>query len=337
MILNNSRLKSYEACPRMFFYESILRLRSILRNEVLDEGIIMHDLWAAHYLGQSIEFIRAILKSCYDELREQAQYDIEVTEHNAREEYLWRLFTGYLAKYKDEELKVILVEDDFITPLGDSCRDCGFVYPESYIRGEEIVISCDCGADIHWIVGRADLLVERYSVEELWDHKTKRSSISEAYLEAFETSPQFTQYLYGMSRKLGRSIERGVANAAAMLKTVGTAKARGNPFQRNTDIVKTSIDFQEFVKDRLEVFDEININQTRMGPPGEGPIGNAHAFRKNTSNCFAYNRKCDFYNLCHPARTAWWTVPDSEVDNFEQKEDDYVTDYTKLIAEERNR
>jgi hypothetical protein len=233
---NNSRLKTYEKCPRRYYYEAILRLRRIGSWADVDreEGTMLHDVFAELYGPKQAHpkaAARQVIYDYYDKLIDAAELDIEVDEHTARRDYMFELFAAYLKRYPTETWVVLDVEKSGFTVLGDECYECGEPYPDEWIRGEEAGTECQwCRAAPHFVAGQADLILRDNGVKKIADHKTKGGkspSVSDQFLASFTESRQFTQYMYIFSRVEGEPIEMGVANCVAKLKTIDK---RGNPF-----------------------------------------------------------------------------------------------------------
>ena len=352
-IYNNSKLKLYETCPRLFYLSSVLNLRrkSTYANLDRDEGSLFHEmlaLWMNPDDPHRDDLVRDAINTYYEGRVRAAELDVEAEAMSERAVYMNDLWDAYLRRYPNETWVVQAVEQKGATCLGDECYVCGAPYPEEAINGTHLQSTCEattqgpvCGAAIHYIVGVADALVLENGVFKLVDHKTKGGkspSVSDAFLAGFNESRQFTGYMYIFSRVLGRPVAMGVANCIAKLKTIDK---RGNPFKRALEIVRTAADFKAYVDDTISLINviegeleqlEINPNAPSLGPviPKDGTT----PFRRNTDACRNYGL-CEMYAICHPARADWWAVPFDVADDFEISDTDYVRDYRKLADQER--
>ncbi len=345
-VYNNSKLKLYETCPRLFYLGAVLNLRrkSTYANLDRDEGSLMHEMLAAWMDPDDPHCnvkVNGLIDDFYDKRQNAAELDVEADAAVDRNVYMHALWDAYLRRYPNETWVVQAVEQKGVTCLGDRCYKCGFVYPGSAIRGEQLIPSCvsgTCGAAIHYIVGVADALVLENGVFKLVDHKTKGGkspSISDAFLAGFNEARQLTGYMYIFSRVIGRPVAMGIANCIAKLKTIDK---KGNPFKRALEIVRTVTDYEAYVSDtlsliqtiegELELLDEDNIPLMETDDKRHQP------FRRNTDACRNYGL-CEMYSICHPARRDWWTVPFDVADDYEISDTDYVRDYRKLADEER--
>lgn len=338
-IYNNSRLRLFERCQRSYYYNVVMRLakKSSWREVDRDEGSMLHDVLAT-WLDPKDPHNRSrtsqVIDDYYDKLLEDADLDIEAEAHEQRREYMHELWAAYLRCYPNETWVVQDVEVSGFTALGDSCYICGVVYPGECIRGERVDVECDhCGARIHYVAGQADVLAIDQAVLKLVDHKTKGGkspSVSDSYLESFNESRQFTQYMYIFTRIYGRPVSMGIANCIAKLKTIDK---RGNPFKRNIEIVRTSTDFELYVADTRALIQDIEHNMAMLDENGV-PLPGAHPFRRNPDACHDYGL-CQFYALCWPTRRDWWTMPFDCQYDYTQAPVRYVEDFETLIQEER--
>ena len=345
-IYNNSKLKLYETCPRLFYLSSVLNLRrkSSYANLDRDEGSLFHEmlaLWMNPDDPHRNDLVRTCINVYYLGRQQVAELDIEAEAMAERQKYMHDLWDAYLRRYPNETWVVQAVEQKGATCLGDECYVCGEPYPERIVRGEDLIRTCLCDAAIHYIVGVADALVLENGVFKLVDHKTKGGkspSVSDAFLASFHESRQFTGYMYIFTRVLGRPVAMGIANCIAKLKTIDK---RGNPFKRALEIVRTAADYKAYVSDTISLINiieneleqlEVNPNTLSLGPviPKEGTA----PFRRNTDACRNYGL-CEMYAICHPARADWWAVPFDVADDFEISDTDYVRDYRKLADQER--
>ncbi len=344
-IYNNSKLKLYETCPRLFYLGAVLNLRkkSTYANLDRDEGTLFHEMLAAWLSPDDPHrhsVVHEIIQNYYYGKMEAAELDVEEQAMEDRMTYMHELWDAYLRRYPNETWVVQSVEQKGATCLGDACYVCGHDYPREAIAGTYILSNCvGCSAAIHYIVGVADALVLENGLLKLVDHKTKGGkspSVSDAFLAQFNESRQFTGYMYIFSRVLGREVVMGIANCIAKLKTIDK---RGNPFKRALEIVRTAADYKAYVADtlsliiiieaELELLDKNNI----PFPEGDENTGR-QPFRRNTDACRNYGL-CEMYAICHPARADWWAIPFDVADDFEISDTDYVRDYRKLADQER--
>lgn len=344
-IYNNSKLKLYETCPRLFYLSSVLNLRrkSTYANLDRDEGSLFHEmlaLWMNPDNPHRNDLVRDAISTYYAGRVNAAELDIEAEAMSERAVYMNDLWDAYLRRYPNETWVVQAVEQKGATCLGDTCYVCKEPYFEESINGSVLWSNCArCSAAIHYIVGVADALVLENGVFKLVDHKTKGGkspSVSDAFLASFNESRQFTGYMYIFSRVLGRSIAMGIANCIAKLKTIDK---RGNPFKRALEIVRTAADYKAYVSDTLNLINTIEgelalLDENDIPIPKGDKGAWLEPFRRNTDACRNYGL-CEMYAICHPARADWWAIPFDVADDFEISDTDYVRDYRKLADQER--
>lgn len=338
-IYNNSKLKLYETCPRLFYLGAVQNLhrKSTYADLDRDEGSLWHEMlaaWLSPDDPHNDRVVRILINEFYVSRQEEAELDVEEEAMKDRQEYMHDLWDAYLRRYPNETWVVQAVEQKGATCLGNACYVCGSDYPETAINGSILQLHCEgCGAAIHYIVGVADALVLENTVFKLVDHKTKGGkspSIGDAFLASFNESRQFTGYMYIFTRVLGRTVAMGIANCIAKLKTIDK---RGNPFKRALEIVRTAADYKAYVDDTLALIKTIELELSELNE-NDTPIEGKTPFRRNTDACRNYGL-CEMYAICHPARADWWAVPFDVADDFEISDTDYVRDYRKLADQER--
>ena len=338
-IYNNSKLKLYETCPRLFFLGAVLNLRrkSTYANLDRDEGNLWHEMlaiWMDPKDPHQDNLVRDAINTYYEGRVQEAELDVEAEAMSERAKYTNDLWDAYLHRYPNETWVVQAVEQKGATCLGDKCYVCNEPYPEECVNGSYLTPNCaECDTTIHYIVGVADALVLENSVFKLVDHKTKGGkspSVSDAFLASFNESRQFTGYMYIFSRVLERPVAMSIANCIAKLKTIDK---RGNPFTRALEMVRTVADYRAYVDDTLALIRTIEIELAELDE-NNTPIKDTTPFRRNTDACRNYGL-CEMYAICHPARRDWWAIPFDVADDFEISDTDYVRDYRKLADQER--
>jgi hypothetical protein len=288
-------------------------------------------MMAAHYgLPANSPGAVEVCNDAFRKLAQAAEFDEEKQALDKRRDYFHRLYEAYARRYESDfdRWEILGVECRFITVLGDSCPTCDGSYSEGMIRGTTLLVNCPtCDDHVDYLVGQADLVVRENGVVRVVDHKTTRKSVSEWKLSSYNEDPQFTHYLYGVSRTRGEEVGHACANVVAKLVNVDE---RGNPFHRNDEIVRGQVDFDTFVVERRERIREIRDRQARWAQGAETSPG---TWPRTPSSCRQFGL-CSMYGLCWPTRPDWWTVPEDLTESFEQKPLNYVDDYSMLIEED---
>ena len=342
-ILNNTAFTKYEDCPRLFFLEEVLRIQRVhqggeaARSIDREQGVLWHelmDLWRRPGAEDSFQRkadVAAHLKRYYNERINVAEFEEEKLFEVECERYMQALFDAYVERYPIDSFEVVATEQDFITCLGDACPECGEPYHEDLRRGMTVQQKCQCGAEIDYLVGRADVVVTENGVIKLGDYKTKKASRSPSdhAMNGYAVGSQFTTYMYGVGRALARPIANGFVDIVVKLKEVAK---KGNPFKRNEEIVKGPLDYEMFVQDRRELLRQIRADLARLDENGQ-PRPGQYPFRRNTNHCYQYG-PCPMLDICHPSRQNWWQVPAAKVGEFTMRPANYVDDYRALIEEE---
>ena len=332
MIFNNSRFKDYEFCPRFYFWKWVKGIVEKETPEVLEEGTVVHAALAAWYEKRDLKEALWCINDHFDKKIAAAEFDIQRDHFEDRRDHLCRLVRRYTEVYAHETFVVHKTELPFITPLGTKCLNCSKSWSVEMLKGQALPKCCgDCGKEITWIVGRADLVYIENGLMKLMDHKTKEKSVNDNYLSNFVQAFQFTQYMYGLSQSTQRKIAMGMANILVKLKTVGTDKAKGQPFHRVEEISKDEYDFEEFIRNRSRVVEEIETDIAKFEKDGH----KSNAWRKDTSGCYLF-KQCAYYDICHLHTEGDWSkVTDDDLgEKLTRRDPDYVDDYKALIDEE---
>ena len=100
-IYNNSKLKLYETCPRLFYLGSVLNLRrkSTYANLDRDEGSLMHEmlaLWMNPDDPHRDDLVRDCINTYYERRVQEAELDVEATENGSE-----HLYYGYDGDYAE--------------------------------------------------------------------------------------------------------------------------------------------------------------------------------------------------------------------------------------------
>jgi len=344
MYINHSRIKTYQNCPRKYFWNyefdglggKGLQFPGV--NENLLIGTMIHAGLAEMYReGMPDTYFPTLKKTLIEEYPE---WEADPLEKNTWEENL-----KWCAQFLDDYYKNQFAKDEF------TCLNI------------EVPFSVPLGNTEHQYVGRIDMIVNDNGRMVVYDHKTTKSS-SKLYLESWHYSNQLLGYVYGASKVSGFPIRGYCVNILRKLKSVGEKrptdrtcpdcrngsrkklsceKCKGlgkvpisseeltkqNPFQRESESVGEG-DLKRWEHSRLEVVKDIEADITLFN------IGCAQEtkFPKNEENCFSYGR-CPFLHLCWEGDPEeWFNPPMENLCQFEPRPGDYVNDIEKMQKEE---
>lgn len=323
---NNSRLETHEKCPRKYQIMYLFRLVTKKSAVPLVTGTAVHAGLAAWYASGDKELAyRAFEKSYAQEVGPEDRYmEAEWEEFSEQCTYGRKLLAAYFDRYKEEPFEVLGIESAFRVPIGESCYECGKEYHFDSLRQEFTaktlnypILKCSCGAEIHILIGRIDLLVGIAKKVEIWDHKTTKQAGGN-YMGQFSMSAQVTSYWYGATKALGMAISGFTANVLKKLKGLDPEKT----FKRE-DFTRPKEEFPIFVQDRLATIQDIQRDTLRQ------------YFPKRTSECYRFGT-CPYVDLCKdPVPAGSWS--EELTVSYEKRSADYVNEFEEFIREEENR
>lgn len=332
MIFNNSGLVDAEMCWRKYYLNHVRRLGRTYEESsptftARFDGILWHAIMAEHYtkgthFGLGIE---GLIEDAFKEGLEKAEFDEERDEIFAKKTWFFDMYEAYAENYKEEDSKweILGVEEQLLVPMDDHCPKCQASLQDYVPHEAPKKELCKCGAPIDYLVAQIDLRYLEDNVRRICDHKTKKTSVSEAYLMAFQESSQFTHYMYCARRAFDEDYHTGTANVVAKLKYINK---KGNPFHRNTEIIRGPLDFLEWKAERVHLRQEIS-RRSQKDPT------DFRSWPRNSVSCRRWGL-CDYYGFCWPTRGDWFNPPEDLADSFEEKEEMHIDNYKALLQGE---
>ena len=351
MLLNNSRYKEFQECPRKSAIHRILRLESEAKSNELAFGIAMHEGLASIYLGNSLEQSIMDFIGSYKAEGNPMNLD-EYLPHQAMGQTLLRAYNN--RDYCMDDFGVVQVESRFAVILGEECYNCHRKYKSELYQPDYTM--CPCGMPIFGLAGQADLVVTRRNKYVIVDHKTT-ASIGKEYLASWGHDFGMIGYCYGTGKALGKPIQRFGMNIIKKLKTVEkdsktcpdcrngsrkkllclscnkTGRVPMQPpkaFYREFYTVADQ-DFRAMIDNRIA----LGLGIWNQGKMFEGEPGaqRKHLFPMNSTTCHKYGTVCDYIPCCweNNPDNAWWDIPEVLNAHYITAPEDYVD---KLVKED---
>lgn len=365
MIINSSRLDTFQRCNRLYFWTSVFDLggnssgiRPHRFNEDQKWGEIAHIGLAHYYRGERGE---QLLKLYRGEALTALDFDsLDWTQRNTwleNLEWIDRVLQAY-EKWAPEEddFKVISVETPGLVILGEVCYSCG----EPYEKDPQGPLH-KCGVPIHRLAFMTDLVTEKDGYRRVVDHKTTKS-VSEPYLLSWHHSLQLWGYSYGESMRGEQPIRGYSANLIRKLKTIGLpeqttkqcpdcrngknkkvgcatcggdglVKKENNPAEKPFQREHESFGYAQIellIRSRIRTIQDIDRETARFETEPDA------AFPMNTTHCFTYG-VCPMLKVCwgwgvqNPSE--WYNPPIEVLDQFDPQPDNYMT--SMLVTEEK--
>jgi RecB family exonuclease len=302
-LLTYSALNTFRNCPRRYKNRYLDNLRPRERTEALSFGSVIHSSIELWYRSESTETRLRDVLAYVDDAFEGRKSDPNLMTQ-------WHLASammrGYFNRYAIEEFEVVEIEKEF----------------EGKIRNP------DTGRQSHTfrIAGKVDGIVRCHDGLYLLEHKTA-SNVDASYLDKLWTDTQIALYCYYL-RELGYPIVGVIYNVllkSRLKQSVGetqyeyevrraelAAKNKSGKSTAKRQMPETDTDYQsrltewyarpeayhrEFIylsEDRLAMLqDEVwEITQQYLDARRRGK------WLLNTSNCFSYQRPCEYLLYC---------------------------------------
>lgn len=302
-VLTYSALNTFRNCPRKYKHRYVDCLRPRLKSEALSFGSIVHgaiELWYRS-VGDANR-----LWSVLDYLDQQFPQRMGDETQLANWHLARSMITGYANRYANEDFTIVEVEKSFVGEIRNP--DTGRL------------------SQTFRIAGKADAIVQCRDGMYLLEHKTA-ASIDASYLDKLWTDTQIALYCYYL-RELGYPIVGVIYNVllkSRLKQSKGetqeeyearhaelAAKNKSGKSTAKRQLPETDEEFQgrlsawyakpesfhrEFIylsEDRLAMLqDEVwEITQQYLDARRRGK------WLLNTSNCFSYQRPCEYLPYC---------------------------------------
>ena len=302
-LLTYSALNTFRNCPRKYKNRYLDNLRPRERAEALSFGSVIHTAIELWYRSPDTESRLPDVLAYIDEAFENRVVD-------SNQMVQWHLATamirGYAERYATEEFEVVEVEKEFVGEIRN---------PDTGRQSQTFRIA-----------GKVDGIVRCHDGLYLLEHKTA-STVDASYLDKLWTDTQIALYCYYL-RELGYPIvgviynvllksrlKQGKGETQEEYKARHAELAAKNKSGKSTakrQMPETDVEFQsrltewysrpeafhrEFIylsEDRLAMLqDEVwEITQQYLDARRRGK------WLLNTSNCFSYQRPCEYLAYC---------------------------------------
>lgn len=302
-VLTYSALNTFRNCPRKYKHRYIDCLRPREKPDALSFGHVIHgaiELWYqrvddANRLWTVLDFVDQQFPERIGDDRQKA------TWHLAR-----AMITGYAARYDSEDFEIVEIEKPFTGEIRN---------PDTGRLSQTFVMA-----------GKADAIVRRPDGMYLLEHKTA-ATIDASYLDKLWTDTQIALYSFYL-RQLGYPIVGVIYNV--LLKTrlqqrAGeteaeyearraelAAKNKSGKSTAKRQLPETDEEFQARLAEwyaRPEAFhrEHIFLSEDRLAMLQDEVWEITQQFLDarrrgkwllNTSNCFSYQRPCEYLAFC---------------------------------------
>lgn len=302
-VLTYSALNTFRNCPRKYKHRYIDCLRPREKAEALSFGGVIHGALELWYRSPKHPSTRWKVLDYIDQQFPERMGD---DSQKANWQLARAMLTGYANRYESEGLQVVEVEKSFIGEIRN---------PDTGRRSQTFVIA-----------GKADGIVQMPDGMYLLEHKTA-SSIDASYLDKLWTDTQIALYSFYL-RQLGYPIVGVIYNIllkSRLKQRAGETQeeyeirraelARKNKSGKSTakrQMPESDEEFQARLAEwysRFEVFhrEYIFLSEERLAMLQEEVWEITQQYLDarrrgkwllNTSNCFSYQRPCEYLPYC---------------------------------------
>ena len=267
-ILTNSAISAFKACPRKYYWRYVREIEALERPEALLLGTAIHGFLECHY--------------------RQLAYEIPNDLTPKSQAILKGVIEGYPVRYMDD------------------CDLFDAVALEQVISGEILNPETGRPAREYAYGGKVDgLVILKKDVEGfkagdllLMENKTT-SKIDEAYFERLQLDSQLLLYSLYLWRELGAPIAGTLFNV--ILKPSLRQKKSESEAEYHQRL-RLEMDWPEQYHRRFLRFPKIRLQEIQKELwAAKNIIAKARqegVFTMNSSACFDFHRKCDYWALC---------------------------------------
>jgi hypothetical protein len=346
LVLNQSSLKDYLNCQRLYGWNRLEHLEALGRRSALEIGTAVHAGLAVLHAEDPVGVATTLLSEL--ESPKTGQYKLEpgtATETAKSLEHIpttpvaaaVRVARATLAKragpgsaFDDKSLpEADEITTRVLTAYNEHWKHQGKMWTP--INQEiEFLVEVGTGTNI-WIRGRLDNLSVYIGALWLVDYKTA-GKMDPRDLLKYEMDIQLSTYIYGLSKQL---TQESVAAGGEPIRIEGAiidllVKTAVPQFARE-QYTRTEEELAEFEREFLEYANRIREQIARVRDGGEDW---KTVFPKNTEHCFRYGT-CPFRDLClkdTPVRRALYNKRAADYVDDAQK--DLDAKYAAAIAKE---
>ena len=255
----------YQCCPRKMYLSFVCRLETKNAAPPLVFGTAFHEMIAAWYKGSKLTECQTIGLDILKSERNR----LEVEDYDRSVYRLPILFKHWVDTFGERDLrnlKILGVEKEI----------------RKKIPGTEFTIT-----------GRIDLIArDVYSEDYIYDHKTSSYSVT-LTADALFYGDQVTTYMWLTEGWRKNLKPKGLIPDIAYWSR--QAKNETNITCTRPDVIyRTSEEIQSFVKGLSQTVSEISQKVSAYTTGHDADT----LFPRNTHYCLAYNRRCEFADIC---------------------------------------
>jgi hypothetical protein len=305
MIINVSRAKSFQACRQLAYNWDELRLKSHREADPLIIGEAYH--LGSEVITKSADVNEAV-KQAEARIRERMEGQLILPEERPNIErnieFVKHAIVAFGEQYDKADFRVLWPEVNGCVPLPNTEHHCFFchrlIFPSIPFEScyghnnsdENGLPKC---YQPHYLKFRTDGIIEMYKRIWLLEQKTTSSTGRNNFWKKFNLDLQVRAYCYGVWKSTGMLVSGVLVNAiikhSKQVTLNGEKKYQIDPtnvgFEREPIIV-TQKDMEDTERELILIATDY---EKAFANPTQG-------IYKNTNNCMAYNRVCEYWDRC---------------------------------------
>lgn len=267
MHINWSRIQQFQSCQRLYYWRFVQNLVPQKDALPLVIGKAVHAGLAAHYDEQPLQIILQARQAFQDAKATGSWLGEELSELEKQETYVHYILDMYTKHWEREPWTVLAPEVEGMVELPDSAPPDG--------KPHQLHFRCD--GVISWR-GHPWLL----------EHKTT-AQMGGTFFKKFTLDGQITSYIYAIGKKMKIRPIGAVINAIRKSRKLDRVEFAREVVMRSEDFVTKFMSMMAALVDMID-FKSKGLEDTPS------------AWYMNTGQCIAWNRACDYHELCRTDR-----------------------------------
>lgn len=296
MIISPNKYKTAKSCWRKAFNHYHAELRAEKRSTSLVDGSAVHQGIAEGLASRNWERARERARAAFEA-------EIVLTNILPEQSYLiedhWALvdtmLKSFAENWKDQNYTVIQPECEFTVDLPESMHDCE--WPDEV--GSKAIPGYTKPKVPHQLHGKTDAIISWQNTVWIVDQKTTSISGNQ-FWDQWGMDFQMTAYIYGVWKALKIKPRGFIINA---LVRPSEAQVSNWNKKRTSGPLRPASDYVKFEREAFlrsdEDLEEFEREVIQFGDEWEERIKRSWWGRTTSSgSCLAYNRRCDYYQMC---------------------------------------
>lgn len=326
MIINQSRIKTFQRCQQLAHFEYERRLMVPSKAEALVTGTAAHEGFATLLSGRSVAESKLTANKSFDmQLDGEWLLPEEQQLYEQRKAFVHKAIEKYAANLPKEGFQVLHPEVKFRVAIPNTEHYCYYFWKAEHPTGTyENFLDAPVEQRYYkpiYYQGKTDAVVVAQGMIWLLEHKTS-SDYRQTFWDNFLLDMQITGYIYGIWKSLGIRPSGAIINKLQKpnkRQSIEATDVTSEAYLRSDEQVQY---FETWITRAATLYEHIMPNRL-------------HFF--NTASCYDWNRACTFHDICKEANpdTLNGNSDEGLADRFIARPSDYVEEsYLEILKQE---